>query len=104
MKWIEFIRVRSSAAALKETLPKLTREVEAFNASDLEAEAVIMQHALYHGDLALVLAWHTDEPPAKSREGLMLASQLEKHGPIDHAVWIPAIGCIDCPPDSKFNQ
>ena len=50
-----------------------------------------MQHAIYEGDLAVVLVWIArGHRPVKSREGLMIAEQLQRLGSVDHAVWIPA--------------
>lgn len=90
IKWIEQIRVRSSAETLQEALPALTAQIEELSSSASDAETFFMQHALYDGDLAVVVVWHTDVPPAKTREGLMVAAKLQELGAIDHAVWIPA--------------
>ena len=90
MNWIELIRVRSSASALTEAMPSLSNLIDEIEKSVTEAETFFMQHALYDGDLAVVIVWHSDVKPQKTREGLMIAERLEELGSIDHAVWIPA--------------
>ena len=90
MRWIEQIRVRSSASALQEAMPDLLKRVKVIEEGACDAETYFMQHALYDGDLAVVLVWINDVKPQKTREGMMVAEQLQGLGPIDHAVWIPA--------------
>lgn len=89
-KWIELVRVRSSAAALASAMERLREQVEAIEASVEDAEPFFLQHALYDGDLAVVVIWRRDCPPQKTREGLLIADTLSQLGSIDHAVWIPA--------------
>jgi len=90
MKWIEFIRVRSSIqAALREAMPHIQKQVREVEESAVGAETFFMQHALYDGDLAVALVWRGDRGPQKTREGLLVAEQLLKLGSIEHAVWIP---------------
>lgn len=91
-KWIELIRVRSSMSALSEAMPSLSSLVGEIEKSVTEAEIFFMQHALYDGDLAVVVVWRTDLKPLKTREGLMVAEHLQRLGTVDHAVWIPAKG------------
>jgi len=39
-----------------------------------------------------VVVWARDHiEPTKSREGLRLAERMQALGPVDHAVWIPAL-------------
>ena len=90
MKWIEMIRVRSSAVALEEVMPSLETKVNQINESAQQVEVFVMKHALYDGDLSLVVVWKNDQPPEKSRQGLMFAERLQQIGTVDHAVWIPA--------------
>lgn len=90
MKWIEQIRVRSSKSALEAAMPSLQRVVDAIDSAAGDAETFFMRHALYDGDLALVVVWRNDAGPQKSREGLMVAERLQELGPVDHAVWVPA--------------
>ncbi|ANM29744.1 hypothetical protein ABI59_09385 [Acidobacteria bacterium Mor1] len=86
-KWIEWIRVRSSKDALQRVMHSLRSQLEALTASTSSAETFLLQHAMYEGDLALVIVWRTDDPPRKSREGLAIAERLEENGTVDHAVW-----------------
>ena len=88
MKWIESIRVRSSAAALEEAIPSLEKEINEINASASAEETFMAQHALYDGDLSVVVVWNNEVEPVKTREGLLLAERLQHLGPVDHAVWI----------------
>lgn len=89
MKWFEMIRVRSSAEALVEIIPSLRTKINQINGSEKQVEALLLQHALYRGDLSLLVAWNNEQIPAKTKQGLMFADQLQLIGPVDHAVWIP---------------
>lgn len=89
MKWIELIRVRSSATTLEEAMPSLQKQVEEIVDFATGTETFFMQHASYDGDLAVVVVWKDGSEPRKSREGLLLAERLKELGPIEHAVWIP---------------
>ncbi|MEM9459779.1 MAG: hypothetical protein AAGF11_36720 [Myxococcota bacterium] len=90
MKWIELIRVRSSGATLQEAMPALEARVRELDDSIPDAEAYFLQHALYDGDLAVVMVWRTSAEPRKTREGLLVAEHLRRLGSVDHAVWRPA--------------
>lgn len=92
MKWIELIRVRSSEATLRAALPALAEQIQGLATSRPDVETLFMQHALYEGDLAVVVIWETDAPATKTREGLLVAESLQRLGSVDHAVWIPTSG------------
>ena len=92
MKWIEFIRVRACHEALRTAMPTLAEQVREIAGSTPAAETFLLEHALYDGDLALVVVWRNGGPPAKSREGLLVADGLRALGAVDHAVWSPADG------------
>ena len=96
MKWIEMIRVRSSAGALEDVMPSLVTEIDQINASKEHVEAFIMRHALYSGDLSLVVVWKDGQPPEKTTQGVMFADRLKLVGTVDHAVWLPAKANHDC--------
>lgn len=87
MKWIEQIRVRSTPETLKKAESQFVKQFEMISKKAERAEIFVMQHALYEGDLAVVLVWQNSSPPQKTREGLMLAEQLKQLGAIDHVVW-----------------
>ena len=89
-KWIELIRVRSSADVLQEAISALRDQIDVIESSASDAETFFMQHALYDGDLAVVIVWYRETPAKKTREGLMIAAKLQELGSTDHAVWIPA--------------
>ena len=89
---IEIIRVRSSQTVLTDAMPSLTQIVDEIASSTEGVEIFFMQHALYAGDLAVVVVWtRDDDKPTKSREGLLLAERMQPLGPVDHAVWIPVL-------------
>lgn len=89
-KWIEWIRVRSSKAALTAAMPSIESQVADLEAAAVGTEAHLLRHALYDGDLAVVLIWRgTGATPSTTREGLMVAEQLQRLGSVDHAVWVP---------------
>ncbi len=89
-EWVEQVRVRSTPPVLEAALPALLGQVAEVDASHASAKAMVLQHAFYEGDLAVVLVWPHDIRPEKTREGLMIAEQFEQLGSVDHAVWIPA--------------
>ena len=89
MKWMELIRVRSTPASLEQALPRVQEHLHQLERSE-PAETFFLRHALYDGDLAVVVVWRNDETPHKTRAGLMLAHNLVRLGSVDHAVWIPA--------------
>jgi len=91
MKWIELIRVRSTAEALEAAMPSLSHLINEIEEAADEAETLFMQHAMYDGDLAVVVVWRNAMKPHKTREGLLLTQRLQMLGSVDHAVWIPAI-------------
>ena len=89
LNWIEMIRVRSTALMLEESMETIQLIVKDMDDNIRGAHPFFMQHALYDGDLAVVIIWNNSLKPEKSREGLMLVNRLEKLGAVDHAVWIP---------------
>ena len=89
IKWIELIRVRSSAKKLQEAIPSLEKQVMDIENSIAEAETFFMQHAIYDGDLTVVIVWRNNAEPQQTVEGLLVAESLQKLGFFDHTVWIP---------------
>ena len=83
-EWIEQIRVRSTAAALDQALPALRDQVEAIDASLPSVQPFFLQHALYAGDLAVVLVWQPDVVPEKTREGLHDLSLRQQPSTVGH--------------------
>ena len=88
-KWIELIRVRSSETRLRAALPTLETQVRDIEAAAEGAETHFLRHALYDGDLAVVVIWRNTREPRASREGLLVAESLKRLGSVDHAVWVP---------------
>lgn len=89
MKWVEMIRVRSSEPALRGAMEDLQAQLQTLVEATPTAEPFLLRHALYDGDLSVVLVWRTDAPPQKTREGLFVADNLQRLGSVDHAVWQP---------------
>ena len=89
MKWLEQVRVRSSPSAIVGALPGLEALVGEVRTHAPEAEAFILRHAQYSGDLSVVVVWRRSSPPDKTREGLLIANRLQDIGPVDHSIWIP---------------
>lgn len=89
-KWIELIRTRSSGTVLQAAMPSLEQHVREIVTTARSAETFFLKHALYDGDLAVVVVWRNKIAPRKTREGLLVAEQLQRLGSIEHAVWIPA--------------
>ncbi len=92
-KFIELIRVRSSAMELGAVVPGLQTMVAEIGESESPAETFILQHALYDGDLAVVIVWPNSDTPETTREGLLVADFLARIGSVDHAVWVPTTAC-----------
>jgi len=89
MKWVELIRLRANATTLHAVLPGLEEQVAELHHAHADVEAMVLEHALYDGDLAVVIVWHNTASPKESRPGLLLADQLRTLGSVDHAVWTP---------------
>ncbi|MEM7310866.1 MAG: hypothetical protein AAF682_29615 [Planctomycetota bacterium] len=89
-KWIELIRVRASQSVLQAAMPSLRTQVEEIEAASDVAETYFLQHALYDGDLAVVLVWRERPAVEQTREGHLVAEALQRLGSVDHAVWVPA--------------
>ena len=101
MKWMEMIRVRSSSGSLEKGMPEVVQQTQEIGRTSGVADAMVLQHALYDGDLAVVLVWDTDRGPAQTREGLVLAERLQHYGMVDHAVWKAAPGFEHCAEQSN---
>lgn len=89
--WIEFIRVRSSAARVSEAIPELKTLIKDVEKSKAQVETSLMQHGLYEGDFAVIIIWWSGAPK-RTQPGFMLAHWMQNLGSIEHAVWIPASG------------
>jgi hypothetical protein len=92
MRWIEMIRVRSSSDVLAKALPPIVAETNAIRNLPGLSDVVVLRHALFEGDLAVVLLWDNERSPVQTREGLLLADHLKRYGLTDHAVWMAAPG------------
>ncbi len=92
MKWMEIVRLRSSQGVQEEIITAIADQLFEIEEGCRDVEVMLLQHALFDGDLSAVLAWDNEREPVRTREGLLLAQTLERHGAIDHAVWRAAPG------------
>ena len=90
MKWAEMIRVRSSADGIADLYSGLPQIMSAIRKKMDIKEALLLIHALYVGDLAVILIWHGPGSPGRSNEGILLANNFEEYGTVEHAVWLIA--------------
>ena len=104
LKWIELIRVRSSAERLQEGMSSLVAQTQEIESSAEGAETFFLRHALYDGDLAVVVVWRNPSAPQKTRAGLMVAEQLQELGPVEHAVWVPAAKDATAVPEPTLGK
>ena len=82
--------MRSSESGLTAAWSSLEDAVSEVRQADGLDEAFILQHAMYNGDLVIVLVWDNERQPTKTREGILMAEQSKRHGSVDHSIWIPA--------------
>ena len=92
MKWIEMIRVRSSSGSLEKGMSAIVARAREIRKVSGIADAMVLKHALFEGDLAVVLLWDNDRQPVRTREGLVLADSLQRYGMVDHGVWTAETG------------
>jgi len=90
MKWAEMIRVRSSVDGISDLYSGLPREMSAIRKKIDIKEALLLIHALYVGDLAVILIWNGSGTPGRSNEGIFLANNFKEYGTVEHAVWLIA--------------
>ena len=95
MKWAEMIRVRSSAEGIADLYSGLPRVISALREKLEIHDALLLIHALYVGDLAVILIWEGTGTPGKSAEGNLLADNFEEYGTVEHAVWLVASDAMD---------
>jgi len=88
MKWAEMIRVRSSADGIADLYSGLPQVMSAIRKKRDIKEALLLIHALYVGDLAVILIWQGSGTPGRSNEGICLANNFEEYGTVEHAVWL----------------
>ncbi len=98
MIWIELIRVRSSAAVIREAEDSLYERILELRKSADGVEIYLLRHQVYEGDLSVQFVWKNLREPRATREGHLLGETLSKLGPVEHAVWIPAV------PDSANGE
>ena len=87
IKWVEFIHVRSSPQAREALCESLRQPVGECAAVKSVTGAVVLKHAAYPGDVAVMLTWENDRQPVKTREGIGLAEFMGRAGSVEHSVW-----------------
>ncbi len=95
MKWAEMIRVRSSAEGIADLYSGLPRVISTLREKLEIHDALLLIHALYVGDLAVILIWEGTGKPEKSPEGSLLADNFEEYGTVEHAVWLVASDILE---------
>ena len=95
MKWAEMIRVRSSADGIADLYSGLPQVISTLREKTEIKDALLLIHALYVGDLAVILIREGTEKPKKSSEGIFLADKFEEYGTVEHAVWLMASDVLD---------
>lgn len=95
MKWAEMIRVRSSAEGIADLYSGLPRVISTLREKPEIKDALLLLHALYVGDLAIILIREGTGKPDKSPEGNLLADKFEEYGTVEHAVWLVASDVMD---------
>ncbi len=87
MKWIEKIRLLTSNGGRKIAIEVAVQRLIDIEGHSKNVEIYLLQNALYEGDLSVLLVWENERDPVKSREGLLLAENLQAYGPVNHTVW-----------------
>ena len=87
MKWIENIRLLTSYGGLKTAIEITVQRLIDIEGHSKNVEIHLLQNALYEGDISVILMWENERKPVKSREGLLLAENLQAYGPVNHTVW-----------------
>lgn len=88
MRWIEMIRVSATRGTIQDMLTSIKDHLLFFENVGKGLERIlVVVHTEYRDDLAVILIWNNEHPPAKSREGLMLADYLVSRGIVGHTVW-----------------
>ncbi len=87
MKWMEMIRMRSSAEAIDTGMRIMREFLEQISGQAGLSRFVVIRHAYYPGEAGAILVWNDSRVPERTREGLALAELISDHGVVEHAVW-----------------
>ncbi len=90
MRCVEMIRVRSTTEEIADLYNGLSQVISDLRKITDIRDAILLIHALYVGDLAVILIWKELEPPKKTPEGIVLANTFEEYGTVEHSVWMIA--------------
>jgi len=102
MKWAEMIRVRSSTEGISDLYSGLPQVISGIRKNEMISEALLLLHALYVGDLAVILIWTGTGKPLRSPEGICLANNFEEYGTVEHSVWL--IASEELAPNSSHHK
>ncbi len=87
MRWLEFIRLRSTEESFG-PVKELLRSISQLKQPGL-AEVKIYRHTSLETDLSIHLQWHSERPERDgSAPGLHLAHALKEFGLVDHSLWM----------------
>lgn len=101
MKWMEMIRVRSSAQGVQAMREYLSVHMPTYRGVAHVENAFVLKHALYDEDLAIMFVWNSDREPDKTREGHFLARYCAQYGAVDHSIWCMALDALGNLHDKK---
>jgi hypothetical protein len=105
MKWIEMVRARASCGMLEKGMPDIVKQVDEIRKTPGIADVMVLKHALFEGDLAVVLLWDNDHEPGRTPEGMVLAGNLKNIGLVDHGVWTAVADFAPCmKPDAQTSS
>ncbi len=90
MKWMEMIQVRSSAQSVEVIKQYLSVHMPSFRGVRYVEHALVLTHAPYEEDLAVMFVWNVEREPEKTREGQFLAHYFTQYGIVHHAIWTVA--------------
>jgi hypothetical protein len=92
-EWIEIVRLLGAPLDVETLQQGIRAQLDDLQKTPGLVRALVMLHAAYGTDFAIVLVWKDQREPAKTREGLLLADCLQHFGSVDHAVWtvLPAM-------------
>lgn len=86
-QWIEIVRLVSAPKDVQMLQKEIRAQIDGLEKTPGLERALVMLHAIYGTDFAIVLVWNNEREPVKTREGLLLADGLRQFGSVDHAIW-----------------
>jgi len=89
MRWLEFIKVRTSGTSEQPLYSKLLDMVSVHLEAPGLLKANVYTNATVPGDICITMIWDTDQSkPRGSELGMGLAQELRRSVLVDHSIWI----------------